>query len=188
MKHGHVDRRDLQNLLANLEHLRAGGEERNILGEGLAIFAQRLILGAQFFFLPALQESGVELGLLERLRQIIERAETDRFDHGGDLVRAGEHQDVERAIHLHQLAQRFEPVHFRHQYIENDEVGTLAAADARQRFLAAGDRVDVEPVHLEQRLKIFPNTRFVIDDQNLFFVCHRHPYGANCSAHPIPHP
>ena len=86
------------------------------------------------------------------------------------------------AVHLHQLPQRLEPVHFGHQHVENDEVGTLACADALERFLAAGDGLHVEPIHFEQRLKILPNTRFVVHDQNLFFVSHRAFLWSECSA------
>ena len=42
-KHRHVHRRDLQNLLADAHHLRAGGQEAQVLGNLVAVFAQRLI-------------------------------------------------------------------------------------------------------------------------------------------------
>src|ERR1700677_4459517 len=45
-KYRDVHGSNLQNLLANLQHLRAGGEEGKVLGKSFAIFAQRLVLGA----------------------------------------------------------------------------------------------------------------------------------------------
>ena len=125
----HVDRRDLQNLLADLQHLRAGREERDIFGEGFAVFAQCLVFRAKLLLLAALQERGIELRLFERLGQVVERAQANRFDHGGDFVRARQHDHVQRAVDLHQLPQRLETVHFRHQHVENDEVGPFAVAD-----------------------------------------------------------
>ena len=167
-----VHRRDLQNLLADLQHLRAGGEERKIFGERFAIFAQRLIFGAQLLLLAALQKCGVEFRLFERLGEVIERADANRFDHGGDFVRAGKHDDVERAVHLHQLPQRLEAVHLRHQHVQNDEIRALARTDALEGFLAAGHRFHVEAVHFQQRLEILSNARFVVHYQNFFFVSH----------------
>ena len=86
-ENGHVHRSDLQNLLADFQHLRAGGQERDIFREGLAVFAQRLVLGAQFLLLPALQKRGVEFGFFERLGEVIERAQANCFDHFRRLIR-----------------------------------------------------------------------------------------------------
>ena len=71
----HVHGRDLQDLLADLQHLRTGGEERNIFGQCFAVFAQGLIFGTKLLLLAALQKCGIELGLLEGLGEIIERAQ-----------------------------------------------------------------------------------------------------------------
>ncbi len=111
-------------------------------------------------------------GFSKRLGQVIERAEPDGFDDRGHFVRAGKHDHVEAAVHLHQLAQRFQPVHLRHQHVENDELGPFALADAFERFLAAGHRFHFEAIHFEQRLKILANARFVVHDQNLVFMSH----------------
>ena len=97
-----VHRRDLQNLLADLEHLRAGREERQILRQLLAILAQRGIFRAQFLFLPALEKCGVQLGLFKRLGQVVQ---ADRFHYRAHLVRTRQHDDVQCAVQLHQLAQ-----------------------------------------------------------------------------------
>ena len=53
----------------------------------------------------------------------------------------------------------------------------FAFAHALERFLAAGERLDLEAIDFEQRPEIFPDTRLVIDHHDLFFDrlfrCHR---------------
>ena len=122
----HIHRRDLQNLLANFEHLRAGGQERKILGELVAVFAQRFILAGELHFLSALQQRGIELRLFERLGQVIVGAQANGFDDRADFIGAGKHDDVERAILLHERAQSLETVHFRHEDVEDDDVGPVS--------------------------------------------------------------
>ena len=73
----HVHRRDLQHLLADVHHLRAGRQETEIFGDRVAIFPQRFIFRAQLLLLPALQHGRVELGLLEWLGQVILRAQCE---------------------------------------------------------------------------------------------------------------
>ena len=178
MKIGTSTGRDLQDLLADLEHLRAGGQEGDVLRESLAVFPQRLVFRTELLLLPALQEGGIEFRLFERLRQVIERADPDRLDDRGHFIRAREHDDVERAVHLHQLPQRLQPVHLRHQHVENDEVRPLAFTDTLQGFLAAGQRLDFESIHFEQRPEILPDARLVVHDHDLFFdlLFSRHRY------------
>src|ERR1700735_490554 len=172
-KYGNVHGGNLQYLLADLQHLRAGGEEGQILGESFAIFPQGLVFGTELLLLTALQECRVKFRLLERLGKVIERSQANGFHHGGHFVRAGEHDDVERAIHLHQLAQRLEAIDLRHQNVKDDEVGPKASSHLFQRVFAARDRFDVVAVDFKQGLKIFANTWFVIHYQNFFFFNHR---------------
>ena len=73
-KHRHVHRCNLENLLADLEHLRAGGEERDVFRDRFAVFPKILIFRTQLLLLPALQDCGIEIRLLEWLGQIIEGA------------------------------------------------------------------------------------------------------------------
>ena len=138
----------------------------------LAVFPERLVLGTQLLLLAALQKRGIKLRLLEGLGQVVERAQANRFDNRRHFVRAGKHDDVQRAVQLHQLPQSLEAVDFRHQHIENHEVRTFARSDFLQRIFAARHRFDRETVHFEQRLQIFPDARFVVYDQNFFFVGH----------------
>ena len=129
-EHRHIHRRDLQDLLPDAHHLRAGGQERKVFGQVIAIFAQGLVFLAQLHLLAALQQRRVEFGLLEGLGQVILRAQADGFDHRGHFIRAGEHDDVQRAVHLHHLPQGFQTIHLRHQHVENDEIGPLSAPES----------------------------------------------------------
>src|SRR5580704_1771414 len=98
---GHIHRSDLQNLLPDFKHLRAGSQERKVLGECFAIFTQSLVLRTQLLLLAALQERSVKFRLLKRLGEVIESAQSNRFDHGGHFIRTGKHNHVERAVNLH---------------------------------------------------------------------------------------
>ena len=100
--------------------------KRQVFRDMVAVFAQRLVFLAQLHLLPALQHRHVELGFFERLGQIILRAQADGLDDGGHFVRAGEHDHVQRPVHLHQLPQRLKPVHLLHQHVQDDEVRTVA--------------------------------------------------------------
>src|ERR1700735_286590 len=162
-KYRNVHRSNLQNLLPDLEHLRAGGEEGKIFGKRFAIFTQRLILRAQLLLLPALQERRIKLGFLERFSQVIKRSQANSFHDGGYFVRAGKHDHVERAIHLHQLAQGLEPIDFRHQNVEDNEVRAQTGAYLLKRLFAARHGFDIVTVDFEQSLEIFANTWFVVN-------------------------
>ena len=91
----HIHRSDLQDLLADANHLRAGGQEAKVLGDRVAIFAQRLVFRAKLLLLPALQHGHVEFGLFKWLGQVILRAQADGFDDVAHFVRAGKHDHVE---------------------------------------------------------------------------------------------
>ena len=168
----HVHRRNLQNLLPDFQHLRAGRQERKVLGQLFAIFPERLVLRTQLLLLPHLQKCSIQLRLLERFRQVVERAQPDRFHHRRHFVRARKHDDIQRAVQLHQLPQCLEAIDFRHQHIENHEIGTFARPDFLQRLFAARHCLYRETVHLEKRLQILPYARFVVYHQNFFFVGH----------------
>ena len=168
----HVDRGDLQNLLANAHHLRAGRKETQILGHLIAIIAERLILLRHVLFLARLQHGRVEVALFEGLGQIVVRADADRFHYGANLIRAAQHDDVQAAVELQEFFQGVDAVHFGHQHIQDDEVRPLAVADLADDFLTGADGLDIESVHLQERLQIFADTRLIIDDKNLFFYGH----------------
>ena len=124
-KNGHIDGRDLQDLLADPHHLRTGCEEAQVLGHLVAVIAQSLILGRQLLLLPRLQHCCVQLRFLEGFGQIIVCPDSDGFDDCAYFVRARKHDDVEAAVHLHQFLQCIQAIHLRHQHIQDDEIGTL---------------------------------------------------------------
>src|SRR5580698_8526154 len=163
---GNIDRRDLQNLLADANHLRAGSEEAEILGDLIAVIAERLL------FLARLEHRSIKIALFERLGEVIVSADANRLDDGADFVGAAQHDDVEAAIELKKFAQDVDAVHLWHQHVENDEIGAIAVADLGERFFAGANGFDIESVNLEQSLKILANARFVVHHENLFFNRH----------------
>src|SRR5580698_3841587 len=167
-----IDRRDLQNLLADANHLRAGGEEAEILGDMVAIIAKSLIFLSEMFFLARFEHRRIEIALFERLGEVIVSADANRLDDGADFVGAAQHDDVKAAIELQELAQDVDAVHLWHQHVENDEIGAIAVADLGERFFAGANGFDIESVNLEQSLKILANARFVVHHENLFFNRH----------------
>src|SRR5208282_278983 len=175
----HIDGSNLQNLLADFEHLRAGSQERKVLGQLLAILTKRVVFRTQLLLLAHLEKRGIELGFFKRLCKIVESAETNCFHHGGHLVRAGQHDHAQRTVHLHQAAQRLQAVNLWHQHVEDDVVRMLARAHAFQRLFAAGHALNAETVHLKQSLQILPDARFVVYYQDFFFVSHCVPAKPN---------
>ena len=171
-KNRHVYRSDLQDLLADAHHLRAGRQEAEVLGDLLAVVAQRLVLGVQLFFLAALQHGRIQLAFFEGLGQIVQGANADCFHDGAHFVRAGEHDDVQGTVQLHQILERLQAVHLRHEHVEDDEVRTLAPVHLRQDFPAGGHGLDFKTVHFEQRLQVFADARLVIHDHD--FLAYRH--------------
>ena len=87
-KNRHIDRRDLQYLLADSNHLRTSRQKAQILGHLVTVITQRLILRGQLLLLPRFQHRRVQFRLLEGLGQIVVRPDADGFDDGSDLVRA----------------------------------------------------------------------------------------------------
>ena len=100
------------------------------------------------------------------------RSDSDGLDNRAYFVRARKHDHVEAAIHLHQLLQRFDAVHFRHQYIQNDEVGPFSLVHPRKRVFSGADGFHIESVNFQKRLQILSNARLVIHHKNFFFHGH----------------
>ncbi len=126
----------------------------------------------KLLLLAALQHGRVQLGLFKRLGQVILRAQADGFDDSAHFIGTGEHDHVERAVDLHQLLQSLNPIHLRHQHVQDNEIRAVAAANLFHRFLAARLTVSTSiPIHFQQRMQILPNAGFVVHDQNSFFFC-----------------
>ena len=170
---GYVHWRDLHDLLADAHHLRAGGKEAEVFSDLVAVIAERLILRVELLFLAAFEHGRVELGLFKWLGEIVERADADGFDNGADFVRAGKHDDVQIAVDLDELLERIDAVLLGHENVKNDEVGPVPGADFFNSVLAGRKSLHLEAVHFEEGLQVFANARFVIHDENTFFL--RHP-------------
>ena len=100
------------------------------------------------------------------------RSDADGLHHRSHFIRTRQHDYIQAPVDFHQLLQRVNAVHFRHQNVENDEVGPLAFLHSVQGFPAGVDRLHVEPVHFQKGLQILSNTRLVIHHQNFFFLGH----------------
>ena len=96
------------------------------------------------------------------------RADADGLHYRAHFVRTRQHDHVEAAIDLHQLFQRFDAAQLRHQHIENNEIRALPGAHLLDGFFSGADRFHLKTVNLQQRLQIFSNARFIVDDENLF--------------------
>src|SRR5216684_8303 len=171
-KHWHIHGRNLQDLLANANHLRTGGKEAEVLGQLIAVFAQRLVFRLKLLFPSALQHRGIEFGLFKGFCKVIVRAQSDGLYDRSHFVCARKHDDVECPVHLHYSFECFEPVHLRHEHIQDDQVRPLSISDFLQRLVAGGHCENSVPFHLEQRLKVLPNARLIIHNHDLFFFHH----------------
>ena len=174
-KHWNVDRSNLQNLLPDSHHLRARRQKTQIFRYLVAVVAQRLIFRRELFLLPGLQHRRVELGLLKRLRQVVMRAQPNRFHYHADFVRTRQHDHVQAAVNLQKFFQRLDAAHFRHQNIQNDDVRPVALIDLFDRLRSAAQRFNVETFDFQQCLQILPDAWFIIHHKDFFFYRHRHP-------------
>src|ERR1700676_2646379 len=163
-EHRDVHRRNLENLLADAHHLRTCGQEADIFRDRVAILPERLVFRPKLLFLPALQDRYIEFGFFERFGQVILRAQANGLHHGPYLIRTGQHDDVERPVDLHQLFQRLKTTQFRHQYVQNNEIRTLARFDLFDCLDAGDHGIDLVAIDLQQRSQILPDARFVVYD------------------------
>ena len=101
---------------------------------------------------------------VERLGEVLPRAELDRLDGAVD-GRVGGHQDHFAARHGRaDLPQQIEPVDVGHPQIDHRQVGGLAQQRAHRVGAArAGD--DVEPDARRQPLDDLQHRHFVVDDE-----------------------
>src|SRR6266851_4936755 len=100
-------------------------------------------------------------------------SDPDGLDDRPHLVRARQHDDVQAAVDLHQFLQRFQSIHLRHQYIQDNEVGPLAFVHFFERFFPGADGFHLESVDFQQRLQVLSNAGLVVHNKNFFFHSHR---------------
>ncbi len=108
----------------------------------------------------------LDLHRVERLEQIIIRAELHRLD--GGLRRAvGGHQDDEQlGVGGADAAQGFEAVHAAHAHVHQHEVG-LEFGNDLQSLLAAGRGGEFDFRRIKNPLERIPHVFFVINQQEL---------------------
>src|SRR6267154_962196 len=100
-------------------------------------------------------------------------ANANRFYDGPDFIRTTQHDYIQAAIELHQLLERVQTVHFRHQNVEDNEIWPLTSVYLGKGLLAGAHRLHFEIIYLQQRLQILPYARFIIDYEDFFFQCHQ---------------
>ena len=112
-----------------------------------------------------------QLGLVEGLRHVVDRAGLERA-HDERLVVRGRQED-DRDLGQARLGAdalaHLESVHLGHQHVEQDEVGR-GGGHALERLLARGDRDDLKakrPQHVAEHLDV---RLLVVDHQNPFDV------------------
>ena len=161
-QHGYINIRDQRGLRADLAHLGAGGDEKDVIAEFFDVAGIGLLIGAQ-----ALIDHGVQLCFLKWLGEIVMRAKTHGLHHLARVGHAGQHDHFHARLHLAQLLKRLNPVNTGHQQVKQHEIGLHAFLHPLHRFLAGGGRLDFVVVDLEKSPDIAKHPRFVIDQQNL---------------------
>jgi len=112
---------------------------------------------------------------IQRLAEVVHRAELDRFDRAVHL-RVRRHEDHPAfRLRLADGPQDIEPADLGHAQIDDRHVGS-AVRDRRDRVPRAGIRVDVETGGSREPLDEAQHARFVIDDEQ-----HRRPDHQACS-------
>ena len=66
---------------------------------------------------------------LERLGDVVVRAELDRADRGLDRAERGDHHDVRRLGQRHHAADQIEAVHLRHAQVGDDQIEAIGARE-----------------------------------------------------------
>ena len=109
-------------------------------------------------------EQLLEAAEVERLAQVVHRAELDRLDRGVDRRVAG-HQDAwQSRSTVADRAQHVEPADVRHPQIDGGKI-VMALAELGERLGAVGAQCDVESCPFAHGSDELANGTVVIDDQ-----------------------
>ena len=119
----------------------------------------------------ALSDRGVDLAKqlinppgVERLAQIVHRANLDRFDGGLDARESGHQHHLAAGIRLVDRTKHLQPIQVRHPEIDHDEVGADAAAGRNTRGAGRAGH-DIEAGLLPEVTDGLEDRRLVVDDQ-----------------------
>ena len=102
---------------------------------------------------------------LERLGDVVVRAELDRADRGLDRAERGDHHDVRRLGQRHHAADQVEAVHLGHPQVGDDQVEPVGAREL-EAGRGARRRLDLEPRVLELLGQQVAHRLVVLDDQD----------------------
>jgi hypothetical protein len=157
---------DLADELEHLLHRAAAADDAEFV---ILRFEQRLIRDDLFHVARGLEcvaDEFLDLHRVERLEQIIIRAELHRLD-GGLRGAVGGHQDDELlGIGGADAAERFQTVHAAHAHVHQHEVG-LEFGNDLQSFLAAGRGGELDFRRIKNPLERIPHVFFIINQQEL---------------------
>ena len=132
---GNIDVGDQRGLRADLAHLRAGGDEENVVGEFFHFAAVSLLALAE-----AEIDDGVEFGFLKRLGQVILRAQLHGVHDFARVVDAGKHHDFDAGLDLAQLLERLQAVDAGHEHVEQHQIGPQTFFDELRELLRRWSR------------------------------------------------
>jgi hypothetical protein len=113
----------------------------------------------------ACRDSPIEIVEVERLGDVVERAQLEGFLGKGDVLVGGHHDDRDAATELADLPENLDPVEAGHPDIEQNQVDAAAANRAEGLGAAAG-RLDGVTLRREILGQHLANGRLVIDDQD----------------------
>ncbi len=119
---------------------------------------------------------------VERLGQVIVRADLQPDDLVGDLVAGGQHDDRHLAL-LPDLLAQGEPVGAGQHDVEDHQVG-LDLAEASHRLRPIPHSLHVVPLAGEVQASQLEDVRLVIDDQDLEAQC-RHTINTSPTRHRV---
>src|SRR5438309_599923 len=107
----------------------------------------------------------VEVLEVERLRDVVERAELEGFLGEADVLVRGHHDDGHAVIQLANAPEDLDAVQAGHPDVEENQIGA-AAPNGGQRFNAAGRGFDGVPLRREVLGQDLADGCFIVDDQD----------------------
>jgi hypothetical protein len=172
-QHGGLGVGDLLDFRVDILHRRAFPDE---IVEGVTLGQLRAQLEDFPLELAGFQSLGdneTELFDVERLRQVVSRAELHGLHGGFDGLGAGEHDDGHAGVLLADHFQQRQTVHAWHDDVQQDQMGGFSAEQIQP--LLRGGRAERLVGRLQHDLQRRADARFVIDQQDPFFHAPRAP-------------
>src|SRR5215813_10655133 len=172
-QHGDLGRRDLSNLLVQLEHRRAGTNQ-GLLADGFA--AKSAVFSGKPPTFESSRHRGAQRNHVHRLGKVVRGTPGNGVHCGARLRIRGDQHYRNLAIHLLDLLQQLHAAHPSHLDVREHQIERAAAQQAH-RVGAVGSLhhlVPIAPQHLDQRLA---RQVVVFCDQNGGFALHQSSSG-----------